>query len=270
MATCVVSSKSDSELDFMKKDKKVRFADSLGLSLVSVCVIPEREQDSFKNRCRRRTQEEKIEEARILNFSQPLTCPDFPQRVDRLNVCLENIAFKNCAIVGVVKVRNLAYDKHVFVRYTMDNWNSFKDVPAKYVCGSSNGWTDSFSFEITLRETLEKDCRLEMAFGYEVLGARFWDNNHGDNYRVKCFSTARLKDTDFWRTFDIYRTSRYIGDVGVWFWLSYFKLNVIACTSCTSLFNGWRFIHKLSAIMHIILVSHQSPGFYKFGYIPLL
>lgn len=218
MATCVVGSKSDSELDFIKKDKKVRFADTMGLSLVSVCVIPEREEKSLKNRCqtRRRTQEEK-DEARILNFSQPLTCPDFPQRVDRLNVCLENIVFKNCAVVGVIKVRNLAYDKRVFVRYTMDSWKSFQDVRAYYVCGSSNGWTDSFSFEITLRETLEKDCRLELAVCYEVLGAKFWDNNHGDNYRMKCFSTSRLKDTDFWRTLEIYRTSRYIGDVGVWF-----------------------------------------------------
>lgn len=217
---CVVSSRSDTELDFGKKGKKVRFADALGLALVSVYVIPQRERGSFKSRCHQKITQDGDKQAMILNFLQPITCPDFLQRVERLNVCLESISFKNCAVLGAVKVRNLAYDKYVFVRYTIDNWKSFKDVQAKYVHGSSNGRTDTFSFEITLNETLENDCRLEMAFGYEVLGTRFWDNNHGDNYRVKCFSTPRKnhqKELSFCNTLELYRTSRFIGDVGVWF-----------------------------------------------------
>lgn len=217
--SCVVSSKSDSDLDFCKKGKKVRFADALGLSLVSVYVIPQRKQQSLRNRGLRQITPNEDKQALILNFMQPICCPDFAQRVERLNVCLESISFKNCAVLGAIKVRNLAYDKHVFVRYTIDSWNTFQDLQANYMHGSSNGRTDSFSFEISLNEALENECRLEMAFGYEVLGTRFWDNNHGDNYRVKCFSTRPKiqHQFNFCNTLELYRRSRSIGDVGVWF-----------------------------------------------------
>lgn len=209
----ILSSKSDTDLQIIRKDKKVRFADTEGLSLVSVCMIPFRGNKSHKKK--RSFLQELDERSRLLNFTQPLTCPDFPRRIERLNVCLENVSFKDSAVIGAIKVRNLSYEKRVFVRYTLDNWRTLRDVPARYISGSSSGLTDTFSFEITLNETLEKDSRLEMAICYEVLGTRFWDNNYGDNYRVKCFS-AFHHNSDFWIDLEIYR-SRFIGDIGLWF-----------------------------------------------------
>ena len=182
--------KSDPEL--VKKDKRVHFADSMGLALVSIFYLPQpptRTKLPQQRRCE--------EKAKLLNFLQPVEKRDFSERLNSLNVSLENIVLRNFGVFGTVKVRNLAYEKRITVRYTIDGWLSFRDVVGNYVHGSYNGITDTFSFEIAIPTTLIKDCKLEFAVCYKVLGVEFWDNNSGDNYRVMCYSPNQWKSREW-------------------------------------------------------------------------
>ena len=204
--------KSDSELH--KKDKKVHFADSMGLSLVSVVYLP---QPAPKARLPKRKWSFCEERARLLNFTQPVERRDFNERLNSLNVSLENVFIRDFGVLGTVKVRNLAYEKRITVRYTTDGWSTFRDVIGQYVNGSHTGFTDTFCFEIALPTTLIKDCKLEFAVCYKVLGVEFWDNNSGDNYRVMCYSSNQWKSREWVynnrNSLDVYAhlQNRYVG-----------------------------------------------------------
>lgn len=216
MKSCVVkldSSRSKSDTELEKKDKKVHFADSIGLSLVSVVYLPTPAPkvprwSSF--------QVKKEEKSRLLNFIQPLKRHDFNESLNSLNVSLETIVLRGFGVFGTVKVRNLAYHKKITVRYTIDDWQSYRDIVGQYVEGSNTRFTDTFSFEIALPTTLIKDCKLEFAICYKVLGVEFWDNNSGDNYRVMCYSPSnRWKSRDWLckynNNLDFYTQNRYVG-----------------------------------------------------------
>lgn len=204
--------KSDSELELVKKDKKVHFADSMGLSLVSVVYLPQPAP-----RAKLLSQRRSDEKARLLNFTQPVERRDFNERLNNLNVSLENIVLRDFGVFATVKVRNLAYQKRITVRYTIDGWSSYRDVVGHYVNGSHTGFTDTFSFEIALPVTLIKDCKLEFAVCYKVLGVEFWDNNNGDNYRVMCYSSNQWKSREWVynnkNSIDVYAhfQNRYVG-----------------------------------------------------------
>lgn len=204
--------KSDSELH--KKDKKVHFADSMGLSLVSVVYLPQPAPTARLLSKRRWSFCE--ERARFLNFTKPVERRDFNERLNGLNVSLENIVLRDFGLFGTVKVRNLAYEKRITVRYTTDGWSTYRDVVCQYV-GSHTRFTDTFSFEIALPTTLIKDCKLEFAVCYKVHGIEFWDNNSGDNYRVMCYSSNQWKSREWVynnrNTLDVYAhlQNRYVG-----------------------------------------------------------
>lgn len=201
-------SKSDTEL--CKKDKRVYFADSVGLSLVSVVYLPLPEP---KRRLTSRKWSSICEEkGGLLNFTPPLKRKDFNERLNQLNVSLEDIVIRDFQVNGTVKVRNLAYHKKITVRYTIDGWSSHRDVVGRYIEGSSTDFTDTFAFEIALPTTLIKDCKLEFAICYKVLGVEFWDNNSGDNYRVMCLSPSnRWKYNNKFDYYYYYAQHRYVG-----------------------------------------------------------
>lgn len=80
--------------------------------------------------------------------------------------------------LGSVHLRNIAFEKDVFIRYTTDGWATWSDAPANYQWTESNGlerW--AFSLELPLDTT-----RLEFAIGYEVEGVTYWDDDFGSNY----------------------------------------------------------------------------------------
>lgn len=194
LKSCVVNirscRKSDSEL--VKKDKRVHFADSMGLALVSIVYLPQpppRTKLLWQRRCNGKV--------RPLNFIPPGERRDFHERLNSLNVSLEKIVLRNSGVFGTVKVLNLAYEKRITVRYTIDGWSSYRDVVGNYAPDSHTGFTDTFSFEIALPTTLTKDCKLEFAVCYKVLGVEFWDNNSGDNYRVMCHSPNQWKSQEW-------------------------------------------------------------------------
>jgi len=197
LKSCVVKFNScrKSDSDLHKKDKKVHFADSMGLSLVSVVYLPQPAPTArFLSKRKWSFCEER---ARLLNFTPPVERRDFHERLNGLNVSLENIILRDFGMFGTVKVRNLAFEKRITIRYTTDGWSTYRDVVGQYVNGSHAGFTDTFSFEIALPSTLIKDCKLEFAVCYKVHGIEFWDNNSGDNYRVMCYSSNQWKSREW-------------------------------------------------------------------------
>ncbi|KAJ3069696.1 hypothetical protein HK102_006857 [Quaeritorhiza haematococci] len=125
----------------------------------------------------------------------------------------------NTLLIGFVQVKNLAFRKQVFVRYSTNNWETFSEVPALYrgpaievVAGCFGGirgcGIDRFMFEIDLAAmfndlepppypTPVNNClgmtspksQLQFAVRYEVNGDTYWDNNDGKNYQVELCRT---------------------------------------------------------------------------------
>ena len=105
-----------------------------------------------------------------------------------VDVMLEDVALsKEATIYGHVKVKNLAFQKSVAVRFTFDFWQTTSEVSAKYEQSLAHGAFDRFSFVIRLHDILSKieDKTLFMAVRYAVNGQELWDNNGGQNYKIK-------------------------------------------------------------------------------------
>ena len=127
-------------------------------------------------------------------------------------------------LTGSILVRNLAFEKHVAVRFTLDDWQTVSEVGAHYVTSLSvlpsqilfpsspppstpgdtspqrgRGW-DRFAFTIRLEDyahslstrTLWLSTRYRINSTYPELGSsqygpggEWWDNNGGSNYRLE-------------------------------------------------------------------------------------
>lgn len=179
--------------------KRVRFADSLGLDLISIKhfddtvmpEVPDRIIDKFKkaralhlnNFDKSNTSSQSV--FMELLFTNPGSLPDFLDRVIAAKVLLESVQADECSLSGTARVLNLAFEKRVYLRYTLNNWTTFMDILASYVSHSSDGQTDKFSFKIITPTFLEFGGTLQFAIKYCVEGGEFWDNNNGNNYRVR-------------------------------------------------------------------------------------
>lgn len=107
----------------------------------------------------------------------------FAALVDR-NVCLESFLINSpWKISGTILVKNLSYHKRVFIRQTLDKWQTYTDVEATFL-NNANENVDRFGFELQFAFKLPPGTRLELAFGYEVPDGRgqYWDNNCKNNY----------------------------------------------------------------------------------------
>lgn len=158
-------------------------------------------------------------------FPQPASnYLDFRRRLDVDNVSLENVIVKPADrwIVGTVKVRNLSYDKDVFVRCTRDKWATHQDTVCAYVqnnamvtaaascsphhhgqgsgCnghghghghghgnnnGNNNGGVAAIYDTFSFRLPLPRDAAaMEFAVCYKSPEFECWDNNDGRNYAL--------------------------------------------------------------------------------------
>ncbi|XP_030650072.1 protein phosphatase 1 regulatory subunit 3E [Chanos chanos] len=180
--------------------KKVRFADSLGLELISIKhfddtdmpEVPQRIIDKFKKgRALHFNNFDKLTAAPSQSifmemlFTNPGALPNFLEKVKEVKVLLECVETDEFSLSGIVRVLNLAFEKNVFLRYTLNNWITFMDILASYVPHSTDGFTDKFSFKIITPTFLESGGTLQFAIKYCVGGEEFWDNNNGNNYKVR-------------------------------------------------------------------------------------
>lgn len=89
-------------------------------------------------------------------------------------------------LTGIIRVQNIAYEKHVVIRYTLNNWETFSDLKANWEESIwENEWpeTDRFRFNIPLPSSSWSFC-VQFAISYDVAGLNFWDNNKTKNYEL--------------------------------------------------------------------------------------
>uniref|UniRef100_A0A8C6SI42 CBM21 domain-containing protein n=1 Tax=Neogobius melanostomus TaxID=47308 RepID=A0A8C6SI42_9GOBI len=154
--------------------KKVRFADSLGLELISVRHFNEGDEPDVPERILAKLPKGHLH----LNHLDT----KFPREV---KVLLESVEADEFSLSGFVRVLNLAFEKSVSLRYSLNNWISFMDSLASYVPNSSDGISDRFCFKIVMPTYLDNGGTLQFAIKYCVGGQEYWDNNSGNNYKVR-------------------------------------------------------------------------------------
>ncbi|KAK4053681.1 hypothetical protein OIV83_001337 [Microbotryomycetes sp. JL201] len=118
-----------------------------------------------------------------------LKLPNFPSRISHeQDVYVETLemAPDGKSIRGVVRVRNLAFEKWVAVRFTLDHWQTVSEVSAEHL-ESMGSASDRFVFNIRLHDLLARieEKTMFIAIRYTVGGREIWDNNDGQNYRVE-------------------------------------------------------------------------------------
>jgi hypothetical protein len=93
------------------------------------------------------------------------------------------------SLVGSIAVANLAFQKLVMCRFTLDYWKTTSEVAAEYVCeirGVDTPYTqDRFNFTIKLSDLANLEAKtLYFCIRYTVNGQEHWDNNNGTNFQV--------------------------------------------------------------------------------------
>jgi Carbohydrate/starch-binding module (family 21) len=118
-----------------------------------------------------------------------------PLAEDTRDVAVENIDLVGTTIEGVVRVRNIAFEKWIAVRFTLDKWQTTSEVTARYKDSLANGAFDRFTFAIKLADVLSRaeEKTLFLAVRYSVAGREIWDNNLGRNYQVRVVREKALK-----------------------------------------------------------------------------
>lgn len=92
-------------------------------------------------------------------------------------------------LIGSIVVANLAFQKSVTCRFTLDYWKTTSEVTAEYVCEISprtGAYSyDRFNFSIKLSDLANLETKtLYFAIRYNVNGQEHWDNNNGTNFQV--------------------------------------------------------------------------------------
>ena len=96
------------------------------------------------------------------------------------------------SVKGTIHVRNIAFEKWVAVRFTLDNWNTVNEVSAEYAESVKEGTFDRFVFSIKLNELLNwprgsgqhETKSMFLCLRYRSDGQELWDNNGALNYQL--------------------------------------------------------------------------------------
>lgn len=92
-------------------------------------------------------------------------------------------------LIGSIVVANLAFNKSVVCRFTLDYWKTTSEVNAEYISEVTpriaEPGHDRFNFSIKLSDLANLETKtLYFALKYTVNGQEFWDNNAGTNFQV--------------------------------------------------------------------------------------
>lgn len=184
--------------DSGKIQRRVSFADFNGRELEQIWIFDEPifddqadEDEVFLLKTDQigRTRRRVVNERRFvpyftLHWTGLGTHPALFSALEDRKICLESVKISSpWRIMGTILVKNLSFNKRVFVRQSLDKWQSQKDVDAEYVC-SVNSDVDRFRFDLRFAFKMAAGTRLELVLGYELpeLGKEFWDNNCNNNY----------------------------------------------------------------------------------------
>jgi protein phosphatase 1 regulatory subunit 3A/B/C/D/E len=87
-----------------------------------------------------------------------------------------------------IRCLNLALEKRIFVRYTMDDWKTQGDVDAHYTAGGDHS-LDRFVATVPL--STEGAVKMQFVLCYQVNGCEHWDNNGSRNYHAEIEESER-------------------------------------------------------------------------------
>jgi protein phosphatase 1 regulatory subunit 3A/B/C/D/E len=185
--------------------KKVSFADDYGLRLTEIKFFSETPDmppvikmrltsNGPKAISTAHTYMQSLINAASVN---PILVPDFPmpisdiaalnEKVERDFVSLESLyVVTNWTLAGIVKVKNIAFMKKVFVRCSFDAWRSHVDVPcsyrpASYLDGNDHSY-DWFTFTLSVPTDFKAGGSADFAICFQCNDKEYWDNNFGGNY----------------------------------------------------------------------------------------
>ncbi|XP_001367036.2 protein phosphatase 1 regulatory subunit 3A [Monodelphis domestica] len=181
--------------------RRVSFADALGFNLVSI-----KEFDSWdplpgiSSHFDLRNDVFHTDEY-ILSplFDLPSSKEVLMQELQVQKAILESTEFLTGAttLKGTIRVLNVSFEKSVYVRMSLDDWQTHYDILAEYIPNSCDGETDQFSFKISLVPPYQKDgARIEFCIRYETSLGTFWSNNNGKNYTLVCQKKEREKEPE--------------------------------------------------------------------------
>lgn len=91
---------------------------------------------------------------------------------------LASASVSNNVLYGSIILKNLAYQKHVKVRYSVDNWATYQEYGASYLSADGNE-NEKWNFSVDMPDTWST---VKFAVSYTVNGVTYWDNNFGQNY----------------------------------------------------------------------------------------
>ncbi|XP_003741088.1 protein phosphatase 1 regulatory subunit 3C-B isoform X2 [Galendromus occidentalis] len=183
-----------------KVKRKVSFADDKGLSLTEVRVmqneineLPRWTQAFICQNFPARVESNVVQTWDPL-FPQPASdYLAFRKRIDDQLVALENVIVRkdDDLLTGTIKVKNITFEKHVFVRATFDSWASYCDYPAMFVSQGASALPamfDTFSFSIKVPASAQRYGLIEICIAYKTPKGEYWDNNNGKNYKLASIS----------------------------------------------------------------------------------
>lgn len=170
--------------------RRVSFADTFGFNLVSVkefdCWDIPGTSTNFDLRKDPFYPEDYV---LALLFDLPSSKEDLMQQLQVQKAVLESaecLPGSTC-MKGTIRVLNVSFEKLVYVRMSLDDWQTHYDILAEYVPNSCDGETDQFSFKISLVPPYRKDGgKVEFCIRYETSVGTFWSNNNGTNYILVC------------------------------------------------------------------------------------
>ena len=135
----------------------------------------------------------------ILKKEHQLLSPQVPLKLKSVHVAHKSQE-KNSSlaptIVGTCHVANFAFEKHVMIRYTFDNWSTFTDIDAVYCESLADSTVDRFIFEFKWKNNDVDSYSLQFALRYSVNDMEFWDNNNGNNYCARLITQQQEKNED--------------------------------------------------------------------------
>lgn len=116
-----------------------------------------------------------------------------PVRVERIFLTADRQT-----LIGVCAAQNIAFQKLVVARFTLDYWKTTSEVVAEFNDDARNPSTDGcdrFNFHIKLSDQANIDNKtLLLCVRYNVGGQEYWDNNDNGNYQID-FTKAPKKSS---------------------------------------------------------------------------
>ena len=198
--------------------RTVRFADDAGLELFTVRVMrepsdvpPQLDAKLLKSLLINDDDYRETKRTWELAFAQP--CIDyvhFRQTLEQQCVALESVRIRSDEnrAAGTVKVKNVAFEKRVFIRYSADDWASFVDHPCVYhqvrrissflpslpMQDRAGEQFDTFTFDFAIPHGQHE--RIAFCVCFTGADEEHWDSNDGRNYSLTSTQNNQSDGTD--------------------------------------------------------------------------